>query len=125
MVDFGDHTDMVAQSDFKDVFKHEESEEVYDVSHLWPRMDSLSDSETDRRSIPRDVKAVIESENAFDCRLTGSNVSSKRSLLIHTNRGNSYHFDDCDQLLLNASLYVASTTHSEHQSIQADFDELQ
>jgi hypothetical protein len=101
-------SDLVAQSDFDDVFKHEELEEIYDVSHLWPRMDSISDSETDRRSMQSAV-----------------NMSSERNLLIHTTRTGPYHYDDCEPPHFNASQYVASTTFNEYQCVQADFDELQ
>ena len=127
MLDFEyfDHPDQVTQSDFKEVFKHEEPEEIYDVSHLWPRMDSMSDWETDRRSIPRDVKLLHEKENSYGCRKMESDGFSKRNLLINAGRSNSHHYDDCEQPLFNASLYVASTTFNEHQSVQADFDELQ
>ncbi len=114
----------VAQSDFDDVFKHEDSDDFCDVAHLWPRMDGLSHWETDRR-IPRDVKLLCEKENPFDCRQMGGKISSKLNLLLHTNRTSSYHFDDGEPPLFNASQYVASTTFNEHQSVQADFNELQ
>ena len=128
MLDFGEfrgRADLVAQSDFKDVFEHDASEEFYDVSHLWPRMDSLSDSETDRRRTPRDIKLLNERDDLFDCRTMGSTVSSKRSQLIHSNRANSYLSYDCEHPLVNARQFGASKTFSEHQIVQDDFDDLQ
>ncbi len=122
-----DHPDFVAQPDFKDVFGHEESEGHNDVSHLWAHMDTVSDSKTDRRSSPhtKDKKLLNEREGAFDSRLLESNVSSNRNQPINTGRTNSYIFHDGEHPTVNASQYVASTTFSELQSVQDDFDDLQ
>ncbi len=118
MLDIGDNPCFVAQSDFSNVFKHEESEEFCDISHLWPCMDRLS-SETDRRKIPRDFTP----DDFFDCRTMGAPVSSNRSQPIHTNQSISTSYD-CEHPLINARQCVANTTYDEHLSVQDDFDDL-
>jgi hypothetical protein len=120
-----DQPDFVAQPDFKDVFGHEEFEGYTDVSHLWPRMDSVSDSNTDLKSSTQDKNLVIKREDSFDSRLLVSNVSSHRDQLLHTDRTHTYIFHDVEHSIVYASQYVASRTFSELQSVQHDFDDLQ
>ncbi len=103
---------------------HEESEAHNDVSHLWAHMDTVSDSKTDR-SHTQKTKILNEREGAFDSRLLESNVSSNRNQPINTGRTNSYTFHDGEHSIVNASQYVASTTFSELQRVQDDFDDLQ
>ena len=122
MLDVGDHLNFVAQSDFSNVYIHEASEEFCVISHLWPRMDSLT-SETDNRKIPRDLTPQNGRDVLFDCRTREEPVSSKRSLPIHANQAISTSYD-CEHPLINARQCVANTTYDEHQSVQDDFDDL-
>ncbi len=123
-----DHTDFdfVAQSDFDDVFKHEEPEEFCDVSHLLPCKDSFSSSARDLTNQQKGANMLGEMKHAFDSAKIESYISSKRELLFDSIRTKNVHnFGDYEHLLLNANKYVASTTFSDHRSIQDNFDDLQ
>lgn len=127
MLDVGkccDHLDFVAQSDFSSIFEQDESEEFCDISHLWPRMDSLT-SESDRRILPRDLAQHYKRDDLFDCRTMEPPSSSEDSQLIHSNENQAICISyGCEHELINARQCVANMTCNEHQTVQDDFDDL-
>jgi hypothetical protein len=78
-------------------------------------MDSFLDSSRDRRRLPRDVGLLKEQEYAFTSGKIGSCASRKPF----------HHYHDYEQPFISTSEFLASSTLSEHQSVQDDFDDLQ
>ncbi len=108
--------ELVAQSDFNEVFQHEDDENMYDLTKLW------SCTVDPQKKPPRDM--MLEKGNTSCARrVIAANRLFRRDLVDVTIFPKFHCYDLHDGLAIGN--IVASTTFNEQQSLQDDFDDLQ